>query len=150
MKSSKHPGTLLKQNFMVPLGLTTARVAGDIGVDRSTLTRLVGGQSRLTPQMAAKLAAYFKTPIQWWLDMQLEYDLAAVADTDPDINRHAPLDGVLLGPLGLIDIGPIPAYSKPEQVVLTREELLSPANATESREAMVLTHSDGSIELTGR
>lgn len=147
--SGEHPGLLLKTNFLEPLGISCSELSRDLGVARSTITRLVRGHSSLSPLMAAKLAAYFETPPHWWVRMQYEYDLAQVEHLDPQIRQTAQLGDVLPGPSGPMDVGPI-EYREPERVRLTREELEQPAGPLPARNLEVRRHDDGSVTLTGQ
>lgn len=72
----RHPGTVLWEEFMGPLKLSRARVARHLRVSKQTVCDLVSGKRRLTADMAVKLAAYFGNRAEWWLEHQLEWDLA--------------------------------------------------------------------------
>lgn len=70
-----HPGEMLREEFMVPLGLTAGRIARDIGVPRTRIERVVREETALTVDTAVRLAAYFSMSESFWLGLQREYEL---------------------------------------------------------------------------
>ncbi|MBI2909156.1 MAG: HigA family addiction module antidote protein [Chloroflexi bacterium] len=75
-----HPGEVLLEDFMKPLGLTQYRVAKDIGVPALRISQIVRGKRSVTADTALRLARYFGTSAAVWLRLQARYDLE-VADT---------------------------------------------------------------------
>lgn len=70
-----HPGEVLLEDFMKPLGLTQYRLAQDIGVSPIRISQIVNGQRAITVDTALRLARYFSTSAAVWLQMQVRYDL---------------------------------------------------------------------------
>ena len=70
-----HPGEILLEDFMKPLGLSQYRVAKDIGVPALRISQIVHGQRSITADSALRLARYFGTSAAVWLRMQARYDL---------------------------------------------------------------------------
>lgn len=70
-----HPGEVLLEDFMKPLGLTQYRVAQDIGVPALRISQIVHGQRAVTADTAMRLARYFGTSPDVWLRLQARYDL---------------------------------------------------------------------------
>jgi len=70
-----HPGEVLLEDFMKPLGLTRYRVAKDIGVPPLRISQIVRGQRSITADTALRLARYFGTSAAVWLRLQARYDL---------------------------------------------------------------------------
>lgn len=70
-----HPGEVLAEDFMKPLGLTQYRVAKDIGVAALRISQIVRGQRSVTADTALRLARYFGTSPDVWLRLQAAYDL---------------------------------------------------------------------------
>ena len=70
-----HPGEVLLEDFMTPLGLTQYRLAHDIGVTPIRISRIVHGQRAITLDTAMRLARYFGTSAAVWLRLQVRYDL---------------------------------------------------------------------------
>jgi addiction module HigA family antidote len=69
-----HPGEILLEEFMKPLGLTAYRVAKDIGVPSNRIDGLIRGNRNITADSAARLARYFGNSEQFWLNLQASYD----------------------------------------------------------------------------
>ena len=70
-----HPGEVLLEDFMKPLGLTQYRVAKDIGVSPLRISQIVHGKRAITADTALRLARYFGTSPTVWLRLQARYDL---------------------------------------------------------------------------
>ena len=84
-----HPGEVLLEDFMKPLGLSQYRLAHDIGVTPMRISQIVHGQRAITVDTAMRLARYFGTSAAVWLRLQVRYDLE-VAETElrERINRE--------------------------------------------------------------
>ncbi len=76
-----HPGEVLLEDFMKPLGLSRYRVAKDIGVPTLRISQIVRGQRSITANTALRLARYFGTSAAVWLRLQARYDLE-IAETE--------------------------------------------------------------------
>ncbi len=84
-----HPGEILLEDFMKPLGLSSYRVAKDIGVPALRISQIVRGQRSITADTAMRLARYFGTSAGIWLRLQARYDLEiAEAKMAKRINRE--------------------------------------------------------------
>lgn len=83
-----HPGEVLMEEFIEPLGLTQHRVAVAVGVPPRRINEIVHGKRRVTADTALRLARYFGTSDLFWLNLQNRYDL--------EVERDA-LGGVLAG-----------------------------------------------------
>ena len=70
-----HPGEVLSEDFMKPLGLSQYRVAKDIGVPALRISQIVNGKRAVTADTAMRLARYFGTSPDVWLRLQARYDL---------------------------------------------------------------------------
>jgi len=70
-----HPGEVLWEDFMKPLGLSQYRLAKDIGVTPIRISQIVHGQRAITVDTALRLARYFGTSAAVWLRLQVRYDL---------------------------------------------------------------------------
>ena len=78
MKNPPHPGIVVLQECIEPLGLTITDAAGALGVTRNTLSELVNGRRGISPEMAVRLSKVFGGTEQGWLVQQAQYDLAHV------------------------------------------------------------------------
>ena len=78
MKNPQHPGVVVLQECIEPMGLTITDAAAALGVTRNTLSELVNGRRGISPEMAVRLAKVFGGTEQGWLVQQAQYDLAHV------------------------------------------------------------------------
>jgi addiction module HigA family antidote len=84
-----HPGEVLLEDFMKPLGLTQYRLAHDIGVTPIRISQIVNGQRSITVDTAMRLARYFGTSAAVWLRLQVRHDLEVAQGKLSDrINRE--------------------------------------------------------------
>ena len=70
-----HPGEILREDFMKPLGLSINRLALDLRVPSTRIGEIVHERRRITADTALRLARYFKTNPEFWLNLQNFYDL---------------------------------------------------------------------------
>ncbi len=91
MKDTVHPGAVVKGS-LAELGLSVTDAAKVLGVTRPTVSKLVNGRAAISPEMAVRLSKAFGSTPEFWLRLQLNYDLAQVAakaDTI-QIERYVP------------------------------------------------------------
>jgi addiction module HigA family antidote len=70
-----HPGRILKQEFLEPLGVSTYRLAKDINVPVNRIAAIIGGKRAITADTALRFSMYFGTDAQSWINLQARYDL---------------------------------------------------------------------------
>ncbi len=70
-----HPGEILREDFMKPLGLSVNKVALELHVPATRIGEIVHERRRITAETALRLARYFKTNAEFWLNLQNFYDL---------------------------------------------------------------------------
>lgn len=70
-----HPGELIKEDYLSPLGLSVTAAAAALGVTRQALSALINGRAGVSPEMAIRLSKAFDTTPQMWMNLQLQYDL---------------------------------------------------------------------------
>ncbi len=75
MHNPPHPGEVLKELCIEPLGLTVTEAAKGLGVSRKTLSTILNGKSGISPEMAVRLSIAFNTSSESWLNQQSQYDL---------------------------------------------------------------------------
>ena len=75
-----HPGEVLLEEFLKPMGLSQNRLALDIRVPARRINEIVHGKRRITPDTALRLAKYFDMSPQFWLGLQMDYDLDVAED----------------------------------------------------------------------
>jgi addiction module HigA family antidote len=76
-----HPGEVLHEEFLKPLGLSQHRLALDIGVDPRRINEIVLQKRSVTANTALRLARYFNTTAEFWLGLQAQYDLDMEEDS---------------------------------------------------------------------
>jgi addiction module HigA family antidote len=72
---SIHPGEILKTEFMKPLGLSSYRLAKELHISAPRVNDLVRGKRSITADTAMRLSVYFGNSPQFWLGLQMDYDL---------------------------------------------------------------------------
>ena len=90
-----HPGEILLEEFLKPMGLSQNRVALDIRVPARRINEIVLGKRRITADTALRLARYFKMSPQFWLGLQVDFDLDVAEDKlagrlDKEIQVYSP------------------------------------------------------------
>ena len=87
-----HPGEILLHDWLAPMGVSQYRLAKDIGVSARRINEIVKGQRAITADTALRLAAFFGTDAQSWMNLQSEYDLRqakpAIAEALADIQQY--------------------------------------------------------------
>ena len=76
MHNPAHPGEVLKELWLEPLGLTLTHAALRLGVTRKTVSKIINGHGAITPEMALRLEIVFGTSAQAWMNMQTAHDLS--------------------------------------------------------------------------
>ena len=85
-----HPGEVLSELYLLPLGMKAPTLARHLGVPRTRIERLVNGETALTADTAMRLAAFFRTRPEYWMDLQRAWDLARARET-VDVSGIKPL-----------------------------------------------------------
>jgi len=75
-----HPGEILAEEFLTPLGITQHKLAVAIGVPPRRINEIVHGTRRITADTALRLARYFGTSERFWMNLQARYDLEVEKD----------------------------------------------------------------------
>jgi len=75
-----HPGEILQEEFMEPLGISQYRLARDISVPPRRINEIIHGKRGVTADTALRFARYFGTSDQFWLHIQARYDLESAKD----------------------------------------------------------------------
>jgi addiction module HigA family antidote len=70
-----HPGEILRYEFLEPLKLTQMRLARAIGISRVRINEIILGKRSITPDTAFRLAKYFKTAPEFWINLQMNVDM---------------------------------------------------------------------------
>jgi len=75
-----HPGEILLEDFLKPMGITQYRLAKSIGVSQRRIGEIVAGRRSITADTALRLAIFFGTDAQSWMNLQTHYDLAVAEE----------------------------------------------------------------------
>ncbi len=70
-----HPGEILQEEFLIPMGLTAYRLSLDIGVPQTRISEILKGNRRITADTAIRLSNYFGNSAKFWLGLQNDYDV---------------------------------------------------------------------------
>jgi addiction module HigA family antidote len=91
-----HPGEVLKEEFLDPLGITAYRLSKDTFIPQTRISEILKGKRRVTADSALRFAKYFGTSAKFWLGLQDDYDLEeegrnkkSELDEIPKINTNA-------------------------------------------------------------
>ena len=88
MKNHPHPGRIVRQDFLEPLGLTVTEAARVLGVARQTVNNLVNGKAGISAEMAVRLSKAFGPSPDMWVRLQANYDLSQVRQDEICVARH--------------------------------------------------------------
>lgn len=84
-----HPGEVLKEEFMLPLGLSANKLGAMLGVPHNRISDLVRGRRGMSADTALRLAKCFGTTPEFWMNLQSAHDLSrASAESGSDINKQ--------------------------------------------------------------
>lgn len=75
MHNPPHPGEIIKELCLEPLGVTVTDAAKALGVSRKTLSTVINGRAGISPEMAIRLSIAFDTSAESWLNQQMQFDL---------------------------------------------------------------------------
>lgn len=75
MHNPPHPGEVLRELCLEPLGVSVTEAAEALGVSRKTLSAILNGRAGISPEMALRLSIAFDTSPESWLNQQTQYDL---------------------------------------------------------------------------
>ena len=84
-----HPGEILREEYLAPLGLKPYTLAKMLRVPRTRIERLVAERTPVTPDTALRLAKFFDTTPQFWMNMQTSHDLAIASEA-----KRAEIDAI--------------------------------------------------------
>ena len=73
-----HPGEVLREDFLQPMGISAYRLAKDIGIPQTHVSQILKGERRITADTALRLSRYFGNSARFWLGLQNDHDLEEV------------------------------------------------------------------------
>ena len=74
-----HPGEILREEYLIPLDMSAGALAKELNVPRTRIERLAKEETGLSPDTALRLAKFFRTTPEFWMNMQASYDLKTEA-----------------------------------------------------------------------
>ncbi len=89
-----HPGEVLKEEFIKPLGISQYQLAKGINVSQMKISEIVNKKRRITTDTALRLAKYFGVSVEFWMGLQNDYDIDIALDNEnfsKDVERIQPL-----------------------------------------------------------
>jgi addiction module HigA family antidote len=75
-----HPGEVLHEEFLKPLGISQNKLGSDLGVSPRRINEIIHGKRSITADTALRLARYFGNSASFWLGLQMDYDLDVAED----------------------------------------------------------------------
>ena len=84
-RAATHPGETLRDEFLVPMGLTQAHLAREIKVPFQRINEIIAGKRGLTPSTALRLAKIFGMSSGFWLNLQMIHDLQTAERKEADV-----------------------------------------------------------------
>ena len=86
-----HPGEMLREEFLIPLGMTAKMLASEIKVPARHVVAIVEERLGLDPEMCLRLARYFRMSPEFWMNMQKDYELETAMENWPMICKEVPM-----------------------------------------------------------
>ena len=154
-----HPGAILKEKFLDPLGITPADLSSHIAVNIRRIHSLLQGQTGISTEMAIRLGLFFKVPAAWWLDLQAQHDTegaALVGELRQLVQPWEGLEHVLVGPRGVRILQPSTKRETGALIIQVPEELEKRLRAQAAlgkphppRHVRMVTYENGAVALIG-
>ena len=87
-----HPGEILEKDFLEPMGITAYRLSKSIGVQQTRISQIIKGKMSITANMATRLAKFFGTSAEVWMNLQSQYEIRKVKEQNKAIlDRISPM-----------------------------------------------------------
>lgn len=83
-----HPGEILREEFLKPMGLTQYRLAKEIGVPQRRISEIMQGKRAISVDTGLRLARFFGTSEGFWIGLQMDYDTAQARDLLAEVLAH--------------------------------------------------------------
>ncbi len=80
-----HPGEILKEEFLVPMGISAYKLAKDLDIPQTRVSQILKGNRRITADTALRLSSYFGNSAKFWLGLQDDYDIEAEKAANNDV-----------------------------------------------------------------
>lgn len=83
-----HPGEMLREEFLIPMNLTQKELADAIRVPYQRINEIVSGKRGVTPSTALRLGKFFGMSAEFWLNLQIKFDLFSVQKKEQDVLKN--------------------------------------------------------------
>jgi antitoxin HigA-1 len=91
MKNHPHPGELLREDVLIPLGIEVTDAAHRLGLSRTTLSRVINGHAGISPDLAIRLERSGVSTARFWMNLQSNYELSKAQEREqPKVQRLQP------------------------------------------------------------
>lgn len=87
MHNPAHPGVMLKEGWLTPLGISITDAANRLGITRKHLSNIINGNANVTADVAKRLELFTGSSAKFWLNIQAAYDIWQLRDTNYDISQ---------------------------------------------------------------
>ena len=77
-----HPGEILLEEYLIPLDMSQNELARELRVNPQRVNKVIKGKASIKPEMAMRLGRFFRTSPEFWLNLQMHYDLQCAGDAD--------------------------------------------------------------------
>ena len=89
-----HPGEILNEEFLIPLGISAYRLAKEIFIPQTKVSEIVKVNRRITADTVLRLSRYFSNSPKFWLGLQIDYDLEEeISQKEKELNEIKPIKG---------------------------------------------------------
>jgi addiction module HigA family antidote len=88
MHNPPHPGEIIKELCLEPLGISVTAAAEGLGISRKTLSSIINGRAGISPEMAIRLSIAFDTSAESWLNQQSQFDLWKAEQNRDSLHVH--------------------------------------------------------------
>jgi addiction module HigA family antidote len=85
-----HPGEVLSEEFLIPLGISAYKLAKDIGIPQTRVSAILKGNRRITADTALRLSKYFGNSAKFWLGLQDDFDLEEQTNAKGNLINRIP------------------------------------------------------------
>ena len=82
---SIHPGEILNDEFLIPLGISAAKLSKDLEIPQTRISQIIKGNRRITADTALRLSLYFGNSAKFWLGLQDDFDIAELNSTKTEV-----------------------------------------------------------------
>lgn len=85
-----HPGEILQEEFLGSMNISQSQLARDIDVPHRRINEIVNGKRAITPDTAMRLSVYFGTTAEFWMNLQITYDLRVLSKSKQSVYDNLP------------------------------------------------------------